>query len=53
VLLGTAQTVSVRHGWPLYVIDDAGDDPAVEQPEEFLRALHAALAGTSRKEAVR
>lgn len=53
VLLRTAMTVSARHGWPLHVIDDAGDDPAMEQPHAFLRALHAALAGTSRKEAVR
>ncbi len=53
VLLRTAQTVSARHGWPLHVIDDAGDDPAMEQPHAFLRALHAALAGTGRKEAVR
>jgi pimeloyl-ACP methyl ester carboxylesterase len=52
VLLRTAQTASVRYGWPLHVIDDSGDDPAVEQPQAFLRALHAAL-GTSRKAAVR
>ena len=53
VLLRTAQTVSARRGWPLHVIDDAGDDPAMEQPRTFLRALHAALAGTGRREAVR
>jgi pimeloyl-ACP methyl ester carboxylesterase len=53
VLLRTAQTASARHGWPLHVIDDAGDDPAVEQPDAFLRALHAALAGTGRQEAIR
>jgi pimeloyl-ACP methyl ester carboxylesterase len=53
VLLRTAMTVSARHGWPLHVIDDAGDDPAMEQPHAFLRALRTALAGTSWKEAVR
>jgi hypothetical protein len=38
------------------VIDEAGDDPAVEQPFAFLRALYAAvpmLGGTSRQEALR
>jgi pimeloyl-ACP methyl ester carboxylesterase len=53
VLLRTAMTASARHGWPLHVIDDAGDDPAMEQPHAFLRALHDALANTSRQEAVR
>jgi pimeloyl-ACP methyl ester carboxylesterase len=43
VRLGVAQAASVRHGWPLHVFEDAGDDPAVEQPEAFLRGLHAAL----------
>jgi pimeloyl-ACP methyl ester carboxylesterase len=56
VLLRTAQTASARHGWPLHVIDEAGDDPAVEQPFAFLRALYAAvpmLGGTSRQESLR
>jgi len=43
VRLGVAQAASARHGWPLRVIEDAGDDPAIEQPEAFLRGLHAAL----------
>jgi pimeloyl-ACP methyl ester carboxylesterase len=43
VRLGVAQAASTRHGWPLHVIEDAGDDPAIEQPEAFLRGLHAAL----------
>jgi pimeloyl-ACP methyl ester carboxylesterase len=42
--LGIAQAASARHGWPLHVIQDAADDPAIEQPEAFLRGLHAALA---------
>jgi pimeloyl-ACP methyl ester carboxylesterase len=53
VLLRTAQTASARYGWPLHVIDEAGDDPAVEQPFAFLAALHVTLAGTDRQEAVR
>jgi pimeloyl-ACP methyl ester carboxylesterase len=43
VRLGVAQAASARHGWPLYVVEDAADDPAVEQPEAFLAALRAAL----------
>ena len=49
VRLRVAQAASTLHGWPLHVIEDAADDPAVEQPEAFLRALHTALgpAGSS------
>jgi pimeloyl-ACP methyl ester carboxylesterase len=43
VRLGVAQAASARHGWPLHVIEDAADDPAVEQPQAFLAALRAAL----------
>ena len=38
-----AEAASLRHGWPLYVIDDCADDPPVEQPAAFLGALRAAL----------
>lgn len=50
VRLQTAEAASARHGWPLRVIEDAGDDPALEQPEAFMHALRAAL-GTSTGEA--
>jgi pimeloyl-ACP methyl ester carboxylesterase len=43
VRLGVARVASARHGWPLHVIEDAADDPAVERPEAFLAALRAAL----------
>jgi pimeloyl-ACP methyl ester carboxylesterase len=43
--LSVAETASARYGWPLHVIENAADDPAVEQPEAFLEALSAALAG--------
>lgn len=43
--LSVAQAASARHGWPLEVIEDAGDDPPTEQPEAFLRALRPALGG--------
>jgi pimeloyl-ACP methyl ester carboxylesterase len=42
-----AEAASARYGWPLEVIEGAGDDPPLEQPEAFLRALRAALGETS------
>lgn len=46
VRLRTAEAASAKFGWPLHVIEDCRDDPAVEQPEAFLDALQTAL-GTS------
>ena len=43
VRLNVAEKASARYGWPLHVIENARDDPAIEQPQAFLRALHAAL----------
>jgi pimeloyl-ACP methyl ester carboxylesterase len=43
VRLGLAETASARYGWPLHVIEQAADDPAVERPEAFLQALRGAL----------
>ncbi len=37
------ETGSVRHGWPLDVIDDAGHFLGVDQPEAFLGSLRRAL----------
>jgi pimeloyl-ACP methyl ester carboxylesterase len=41
--LAVAQVASARYGWPLHVIDGAGDEPALERPEAFLAALGAVL----------
>jgi pimeloyl-ACP methyl ester carboxylesterase len=38
-----AEAASARHPWPLHVIEDCADDPPIEQPEAFLRALRAAI----------
>jgi pimeloyl-ACP methyl ester carboxylesterase len=46
-----AEAASARYGWPLQVIENAGDVPALEQPEAFLRVLHSAL-GTAMSGAV-
>jgi pimeloyl-ACP methyl ester carboxylesterase len=41
--LRVAEAASERYGWPLKMIEDAGDDPPLEQPEAFLLALREAL----------
>jgi pimeloyl-ACP methyl ester carboxylesterase len=45
--LSIAEETSRRLGWDLRIIDDAADDPALEQPEAFMAALHAALTSKS------
>ena len=47
VRLDVAEAAGARHGWPLHVIEDARDDPAIEQPRAFLRALRTALGSSS------
>jgi len=42
--LRVAEAASERYNWPLHVIEDAGDDPPIEQPQAFMRALRGALA---------
>jgi pimeloyl-ACP methyl ester carboxylesterase len=42
--LPVAEAASVRHGWPLQVIENAADDPPIEQPEAFLEALRLAMS---------
>jgi pimeloyl-ACP methyl ester carboxylesterase len=47
--LSIAEAASARYVWPLYVIEDAADDPPIEQPEAFMHALRAALDRASEK----
>ena len=42
VPLSVGQQASERFGWPLDVIERAGNEPALEAPEEFVRALRRA-----------
>ena len=42
----SAKNASERYGWPLHVIENAADDPKLEQPEVFLQALYTALETT-------
>ena len=51
--LPVAEAASARHGWPLHVIEHAGDDPAFEQPKAFLGALHAVLGALTAEAAHR
>lgn len=41
--LRIAEAASARYGWPLHVIENSRDDPKLEQPKAFLKALRAAL----------
>lgn len=45
--LQVAEDSCTRFGWPLYVIDNAADDPPIEQPGAFLDAFYAALDESS------
>lgn len=44
--LAVAEAASKRYGWPLQVIENAADDPPMEQPAAFLAALASALDRT-------
>jgi pimeloyl-ACP methyl ester carboxylesterase len=46
--LRIAEAASTRYGWPLHVIENAADDPALEQPDAFLQALRIALGDTGK-----
>jgi len=41
--VSVAETASSRYRWPLHIIEDAADDPSLDQPEAFLIALRAAI----------
>lgn len=45
--LAVAEAASARYGWPLTVIDDAADDPPLEQPDAFVEALLSTVAAFS------
>jgi pimeloyl-ACP methyl ester carboxylesterase len=47
--LRIAEAASARYGWSLRVVEDAADDPALEQPEAFSAALCSALDNAARR----
>jgi pimeloyl-ACP methyl ester carboxylesterase len=52
VPLSVGQSASARYGWPLQVIENAGNEPAIEQPQAFLRALRTAIEAPTREQVV-
>jgi len=42
--LKIARDASQRYHWPLYIIEDTRDDPKLEQPEAFERALRQIIS---------
>jgi pimeloyl-ACP methyl ester carboxylesterase len=50
VPLSVAEDASRRYGWPLLVVETAGNEPAVERPQAFLSVLHAALDASTRNQ---
>lgn len=42
--LSVAQTASEHYRWPLHVIENAADDPPIEQPEAFIETLRTVSA---------
>jgi pimeloyl-ACP methyl ester carboxylesterase len=48
--LPIAEKASARFGWGLHVIDDAADDPPMEQSEAFVNVLRAVLGTSLEKE---
>ncbi|HEU0023753.1 MAG TPA: alpha/beta hydrolase [Thermoleophilaceae bacterium] len=47
VPLRVCEWTSARLGWPMHVIEGAGHVPHVEQPEAFVRVLHAVMEGSA------
>jgi pimeloyl-ACP methyl ester carboxylesterase len=43
--LHVAEAASARYGWPLHVVEDAGDEPFLDQPAAFLDVLQLAVGG--------
>ncbi|MGH8019807.1 MAG: alpha/beta fold hydrolase [Opitutaceae bacterium] len=41
--LAIAEAASARYHWPLHIIEEANDDPPVEQPDALARVLRAVL----------
>lgn len=44
--LSVGEQASDRYGWPLYIVEGAADDPALEQPVGFVAALEKAMRDT-------
>ncbi len=45
--LSVGEEASRQYGWPLYIVEGAADDPAMEQPVGFVAALEKAMRETA------
>ena len=43
ISVSVGESASARYGWPLHVLEQAGNEPALETPDAFLGALRAAI----------
>lgn len=43
VSVRVAERASDHYGWPLHIIENCADDPAIEQPDAFLHALRSGV----------
>jgi pimeloyl-ACP methyl ester carboxylesterase len=41
--LSVAERASRTFGWPLYIVEDAADEPSLDQPEAFVATLRRAI----------
>ncbi len=41
VSIRVVERASEHYGWPLHIIENCADDPAIEQPDAFLRTLRS------------
>jgi pimeloyl-ACP methyl ester carboxylesterase len=48
VPLSVGEAASTRYRWPLQVIENAGNEPSIEAPDAFLRALRTAVETPAR-----
>ncbi len=46
--LRVAEAASRAFGWPLHIVENAADDPALEQPEAFVDVLQSVIGGDKR-----
>jgi pimeloyl-ACP methyl ester carboxylesterase len=51
--LSVAREASRRYGWDLHVIDDAADEPAMDQPDAFVNVLRGVLDASLAREVAR
>jgi len=42
------EAASRAFGWPLHVVENSADDPALEQPDAFVDVLRAVIGGDRR-----